>query len=194
MLPWQVICSHAVISASMLRTADFRTFVLQWIPKEANSLYYSHGDPCPLVIYCGNLRQREVRPLRLILYVFSWPFQQVRFSWSQFCFFFKILFIHFQGEGKGRIKRRRAISMCGCLLQAPYWGPGLKHRHVPWQELNQQPFSSWGSAQATRPHQKGHECMLNAVSYLEPLPNIDMYMLICSNNTHWKHITDWKFY
>ena len=22
--------------------------------------------------------------------------------------------------------------MCGCLLRAPYWGPGLKPRHVPW--------------------------------------------------------------
>ena len=22
--------------------------------------------------------------------------------------------------------------MCGCLSRAPYWGPGLKPRHVPW--------------------------------------------------------------
>ena len=178
MLPWQVICSHAVISASMLRTADFRTFVLQWIPKEANSLYYSHGDPCPLVIYCGNLRQREVRPLRLILYVFSWPFQQVRFSWSQFCFFFKILFIHFQGEGKGRIKRRRAISMCGCLLQAPYWGPGLKHRHVPWQPVTLW-FTGWHSIHWGAPARADNNTLLLkitwflqfhlTVNYLQPL-------------------------
>ena len=22
--------------------------------------------------------------------------------------------------------------MCGCLLHAPYWRPGLQHRHVLW--------------------------------------------------------------
>ena len=22
--------------------------------------------------------------------------------------------------------------MCGCLSSAPYWGPGLQPRHVPW--------------------------------------------------------------
>ena len=31
-----------------------------------------------------------------------------------------------RGEG-----RERVTSMCGCLLCAPYWGPGLQPRHVP---------------------------------------------------------------
>ena len=34
-------------------------------------------------------------------------------------FFFKILFIYFYREGKGRSKRGRETSMCGCLLRAP---------------------------------------------------------------------------
>ena len=31
--------------------------------------------------------------------------------------------------GKGRRKRGRETSMCGCLSHAPYWGPGQKPRH-----------------------------------------------------------------
>ena len=46
--------------------------------------------------------------------------------------FWKILFIYFYREGKGRRKRGRETSMCGCLSHAPYWGPGLQPRHVPW--------------------------------------------------------------
>ena len=29
-------------------------------------------------------------------------------------------------------ERGRETSVYGCLLHAPYWGPGLKPRHVPW--------------------------------------------------------------
>ena len=35
-------------------------------------------------------------------------------------------------EGKGGRKRGRETSMGGCLLHAPYWGPGPQPRHVPW--------------------------------------------------------------
>ena len=43
-------------------------------------------------------------------------------------FFFKVLFI-FRGEGK---EKGRETSMSGCLSCAPYWGPGLQLRRVPW--------------------------------------------------------------
>ena len=46
-----------------------------------------------------------------------------------FLFIKKDLFIF--REGKGGRKRGRETSMCGCLLCAPYWGPGPKPRHVP---------------------------------------------------------------
>ena len=35
-------------------------------------------------------------------------------------------------EGKGRRKRGRGTSMCGCLSWAPDWGPGPQPRRVPW--------------------------------------------------------------
>ena len=54
-------------------------------------------------------------------------------------FLFKILFYLFL-EGKGGKKRKRNI-MCGCLLCAPYWGPGLPPRHVPW--LGIKPATLW---------------------------------------------------
>ena len=31
--------------------------------------------------------------------------------------------------------------MCGCLLCAPYWGPGLQPKHVPW--LGIEPATLW---------------------------------------------------
>ena len=53
----------------------------------------------------------------------------------------KILFIYFQREGKGGRKRGRETSMCSCLSHAPYWGPGLQPRHVPW--LGIEPATLW---------------------------------------------------
>ena len=38
--------------------------------------------------------------------------------------------IYFFREEKGRRKRVRETSMCGCLSHAPYWGPGLQPRPV----------------------------------------------------------------
>ena len=41
----------------------------------------------------------------------------------------KILFISRERAREG--ERGRETSMCGCLLCAPYWGPGLRLRLVP---------------------------------------------------------------
>ena len=49
---------------------------------------------------------------------------------SSWLIFLKILFISFHREGKGEIKRGRETSMCGCLSQAPNWGPGQQPKHV----------------------------------------------------------------
>ena len=56
-----------------------------------------------------------------------------------FFFFFKILFI--LTEGKGRRKRGRETSVCGCLSSTPYRGPGLQPRHMPW--LGMEPANLW---------------------------------------------------
>ena len=58
-----------------------------------------------------------------------------------------ILFIYFEREGKERRMRGRETSMCDCLLHAPYWGPGLKPKHVPWLGIKLMTlwFSGWHS-------------------------------------------------
>ena len=48
-------------------------------------------------------------------------------EYSLFILFYLFIF----REGKGRRKRGREMSMCGCLSHAPYWGPGPKPRRVP---------------------------------------------------------------
>ena len=37
--------------------------------------------------------------------------------------------------------------MCSCLSQAPYWGPGLQPRHMPWLEI--EPATLWFSGQCS---------------------------------------------
>ena len=54
--------------------------------------------------------------------------------------FFKKDFIYFRERKRGR-KRGRETSMCGCLSNAPYWGPGPQPRHVPW--LGIEPANLW---------------------------------------------------
>ena len=34
-------------------------------------------------------------------------------------------------EGKGRRKKGRETSVCGCISRDPHWRPGLQPRHVP---------------------------------------------------------------
>ena len=59
----------------------------------------------------------------------------------------KILFIF--REGKGRRKRRKETSMCGCLLSALYWGPGCQPRHVPWLQI--EPETLWFTGSVLNP-------------------------------------------
>ena len=54
-------------------------------------------------------------------------------SYSSLSTFFKYFIYFIFTEGKGG--RKRETSMCGCLSSAPYWGPGLQPRHVPWLGL-----------------------------------------------------------
>ena len=66
----------------------------------------------------------------------------------------------FLEKGKGRRKRGTETSMCGCLLCAPYWGPGMcpdmcNPGMCPDWELNWQPFGSQAHAQSTELHQPG---------------------------------------
>ena len=42
---------------------------------------------------------------------------------------------------RARQGKKRETSMCGCLLCAPYWGPGPQPRHVPWLGIEQMTLS-----------------------------------------------------
>ena len=53
-------------------------------------------------------------------------------------FFLRFYLFIFRERGK---EGEREISMCGCLSHAPYWGPGLQPRHVPW--LGIKPVNLW---------------------------------------------------
>ena len=57
-------------------------------------------------------------------------FPHTLFFWMFYFFIFR--------ERKGERKRER---MCGCLSLAPYWGPGLQPRHVPWPGI--EPVTLW---------------------------------------------------
>ena len=46
--------------------------------------------------------------------------------------------------------------MCGCLSHAPYWGPGLKPRRVPWLGIEHVTASQAGT-QSSKPHEQGQE-------------------------------------
>ena len=46
--------------------------------------------------------------------------------------FFRDFIYLFVERGEGREKERERNIICGCLLHAPYWGPGLQPRHVPY--------------------------------------------------------------
>ena len=69
-------------------------------------------------------------------------------------FILKILINLFLERGKGR-EREREISVCGCLLHAPYWGPACNPGLCPDWESNLPSFGSQASAQLTEPHQPG---------------------------------------
>ena len=64
-------------------------------------------------------------------------------------------FIYFYWEGKGGRKRGRETSVCGCLLSAPYPGPGPQPRYVPWLGIKAVTLWCSSGTQATEPHQPG---------------------------------------
>ena len=69
---------------------------------------------------------------------FFWGIAEINvWVWS----FIFIYFILFYREGKGRRKRGRETSMCGCLLHTPHWEPGLQYRHTP--RLGIEPVTPW---------------------------------------------------
>ena len=55
-------------------------------------------------------------------------------------FLFKDFIYLFLEKGEAR-KKGRETSLCGCLLNAPYWGPGWQPRHVPY--LGNKPMTLW---------------------------------------------------
>ena len=77
---------------------------------------------------------------------------------------FTVLFLRFYlfifREGKRGRKRGRETSVCGCLLHAPYWGPGLQPRHVRWLGIEPATlwFTSWHSIHWATPARE--ECLL----------------------------------
>ena len=58
-------------------------------------------------------------------------------------------------ERKGRRKRGRKVSVCGCLSFAPYWGPAPQPRHVPGLGIEQATLWFAARAQSTELHQPG---------------------------------------
>ena len=58
----------------------------------------------------------------------SWFLSKLRFLLCTFFFFKEFIF----REGKEERGRGREISVCGCLLRIPSWGPSSQPRHVPW--------------------------------------------------------------
>ena len=74
-------------------------------------------------------------------------------TFTTFFLIFTRFYLFFR-EGKGRRKRGRETSMCGCLSHAPYTWPTTRAYALDW-DLNQRPFDSQTSTQSTKPHQPG---------------------------------------
>ena len=74
-------------------------------------------------------------------------------------FFLKIVFTLLLDRGEDWEKEReKETSICSCFSHAPYWGPGLQPRHVPWLGINwisRQPCGSQAGTQSTDLHQPG---------------------------------------
>ena len=76
-----------------------------------------------------------VEPVIMSLEVSAWS-RIYGEMWGIYCehihaFFFFLRFYLFIFRERGR-EVERETSTCGCLLHAPYWGPGLQPRHVLW--------------------------------------------------------------
>ena len=68
-------------------------------------------------------------------------FKKIYMCFLKELFIYVCMYVFIFREGKGWKKRGRETSMCGCLSRAPYWGPGLKPRHVPC--LGIKPVTLW---------------------------------------------------
>ena len=99
-------------------------------------LSFPQLNSCPWVIHKSSLAS---------------PFP-ILFLPSPSIFFNFIYLLLERGDGE---EKERETSICGCLSQAPYWGPGLQLMHVPW--LGIKPATLWftGCAQSPGPHQPG---------------------------------------
>ena len=92
------------------------------------------------------------------------------------------LFI-FREEKEGR-KGGRETSMCGCLLSALYWGPGLQPWHVPWLGIKLATFcficqsSTHWATPATAPSYFLNQGCFGP--YFKPLSFPQISLLICS--------------
>ena len=79
--------------------------------------------------------------------------------WIYFLIYFLSLFLKrfylFILEGKVGRNWGRETSVCCCLSCAPYWGPGLQPRRVPW--LGIEPATLWftGWCSSIETHQPG---------------------------------------
>ncbi|KAF6130763.1 hypothetical protein HJG60_007741 [Phyllostomus discolor] len=74
------------------------------------------GGPCPQGKFVMRPMQHSSRRRRPVGAGVGW------LAGGRLLYFY--LFVCFLLEGKRRRKRGREISVCGCLLSAPYWGPG----------------------------------------------------------------------
>ena len=60
------------------------------------------------------------------------PIKLVRIDIFLIQSFYKDFIYLFLETGEGRVKESERNIECGCLTGAPYWGPGLLPRHIPW--------------------------------------------------------------
>ena len=149
----------------------FKLLPLWWFVTQQQVTNTPCQSPGPLKVTQGLSASDALMPPRCLLVPPSlwvdpspsWiPFISLPFSLSCSCLdcatslhpcppsrtmFFKDFIYLFLREGRSGRKRGRETSMCGCLLCAPYWGRGLRPRHVPWLsiELVTLWFAGWHS-------------------------------------------------
>ena len=83
-----------------------------------------------------------------------------------FIFLFLRFYLFILRVGKGERKRRREISICGCLTH-PLLGtwPETQACSLDW-ELNQWPFDLQAGVQSTEPHQPGPYIYIYTYTYI----------------------------
>ena len=76
-------------------------------------------------------------------------------------YFFLRFFIYVFLERRELREKKRKISMSACLSCAPYWGPGLQPRHVPWLRIEPVTlwFAGWHSIHWATPARAHRYCL-----------------------------------